>query len=137
MSHIWARVRPAFAHPDQAHLFFVPPSFDPSFPSDHSTAAFAIAFAVFFLSRKVGIGFLVAATMVALSRVFVGLHYPSDVVAGVLIGAGSAWLVTTFARPVIVRIVDLIGRVWDPIATPVWRRLSRARAARPAERSPS
>ena len=123
------RARPTIAHPDQAHLFFVSPSTDPSFPSDHSTAAFAIAFAVFFLSRKVGIGFLVAATMVALSRVFVGLHYPSDVAAGALIGAGSAWLATVAARPLIVRIVDLIGRGWDPIAAPVWRRLSRVRAA--------
>ena len=129
VSHVWTRERPTFAHPDQAHLFFVPPSSDPSFPSDHSTAAFAIAFAVFFLSRKVGIGFLIVATLVALSRVFVGLHYPSDVVAGVLIGAGSAWLVTAAARPLIVRIVDLIGRVWDPVAAPIWRRLSRIRVA--------
>jgi undecaprenyl-diphosphatase len=130
LSHLWVRVRPTLAHPDQAHLIFVPPSGDPSFPSDHATAAFAIAFAVFFVSRRVGTGFLVAATLVALSRVFVGLHYPSDVVAGVLIGAGSAWLVTAAARPLIVRIVDLIGCVWDPIAAPVWSRLGRLRPTR-------
>lgn len=131
ISHLWERVRPTVAHPEQAHLFFVPPSSDPSFPSDHATAAFAIAFAVFFLSRRVGIGFLVAATLVALSRVFIGLHYPSDVVAGVLIGAASAWIVTAAAMPLVDRVVDLAGRVWDPLARPVWRRLSRARVVLP------
>lgn len=131
LAHFWERVRPTFAHPDQAHLFFVPPSSDPSFPSDHATAAFAIAFAVFFLARRVGAGFLVAATLVALSRVFIGLHYPSDVVAGVLIGAGSAWIVTTAGMPLVDRLVDLAGRIWDPLARPVWRRLSRVRVAFP------
>lgn len=128
LSHLWVRVRPTFAHPDQAHLFFVPPSADPSFPSDHATAAFAIAFAVFFLTRRVGTGFLVGATLVALSRVFIGLHYPSDVVAGVLIGAGSAWIVVAAGMPFVDRLVNLVGRVWDPLAAPVWTRLSRLRA---------
>ncbi len=129
ISHIWARARPTVAHPGQAHLFFVPPSGDPSFPSDHVTGAFAIAFAVFFLSRRAGVVLLVLATLVALSRVFVGLHYPSDVGAGLLIGASAAWAVTRFGRPVTGRLVDLIGRISDPIVGPLWRRAARGRAA--------
>jgi len=134
LSHLWERVRPTLAHPEQAHLFFVPPSGDPSFPSDHATAAFAVAFAVFFLAKRVGVGFLVAATLVALSRVFIGLHYPSDVVAGVLIGAASAWIFIAAAVPLIDRLVDVAGRFWDPVAVPVWRWLSRLRAAQPTRR---
>ena len=131
LSHLWERVRPTLAHPDQAHLFFVPPSGDPSFPSDHATAAFAIAFAVFFLARRVGVGFLVAATLVALSRVFIGLHYPSDVVAGVL-DRGGLGLDRDHGRDAAGRPPGGPGgRIWDPLARPVWRRLSRVRVALP------
>lgn len=59
------------------------PSLDPSFPSDHATAAFAIA--VSFLlhgDRRPGALFLVAAVLVAFSRVFIGIHYLGDVVGG-------------------------------------------------------
>ena len=65
-------------------MFFVAPPSDASFPSDHAGAAFAIAFAVFFVSRRTGIAFLVAATAIALNRVLIGigLHYPGDITAG-------------------------------------------------------
>ena len=55
---------------------------DPSFPSDHAAAAFAIAFAILAFSRRAGMRFLVAATLIGLSRIALGLHYPSDVIAG-------------------------------------------------------
>ncbi|MBY0396785.1 MAG: phosphatase PAP2 family protein, partial [Thermoleophilia bacterium] len=61
IGRLWFRDRPTTAHPGEAHLFFVAPSGDPSFPSDHAAAAFAIAFAVLFLSRRAGVGFLLAA----------------------------------------------------------------------------
>jgi undecaprenyl-diphosphatase len=77
VTHLWDRPRPTVAHPGEAHLFFVAPLQDPSFPSDHAAAAFAIAAAVLFVSRRVGSGFLVAAFAIALARVFIGLHYPA------------------------------------------------------------
>ena len=52
ISQIWARPRPSAAHPLDVHLWFTNASTDPSFPSDHSAAAFAVAFALFFVSRK-------------------------------------------------------------------------------------
>ena len=56
-----------------------------SFPSDHATAAFAIAFAVLvFFSHRWGVLLLLAATLVGFSRIYAGLHYPLDIVGGAL-----------------------------------------------------
>jgi len=66
---------------------------DPSFPSGHTTAAFAAATSLSLTARKwyvVVPAYLWAGT-VAYSRLHLGVHYPSDVLAGALIGAGSAW----------------------------------------------
>src|SRR5215208_4142393 len=50
VGHLWDRARPFAAHPDAVHLLSGP-STDPSFPSDHAAAAFAIGFAVYAFSR--------------------------------------------------------------------------------------
>src|SRR5947209_4915195 len=84
VSHLWDRPRPY-----QAHASIVPllsPSHDPSFPSDHATAAFAIAFGILFVTRRAGWPFLAGAFLIGLSRVLAGMHYPTDVLAGALIG---------------------------------------------------
>lgn len=77
----------------------VPPSADPSFPSDHATAVFAIA-VTFLLGglRKRGLWFLAGAILVALSRVFVGIHYLGDVMGGALTGAIAAVMVRVAYR---------------------------------------
>jgi len=63
-----------------------------SMPSNHATNAFAFAMTLFLLRKNI-IGYvsLAAATLVALSRVYVGVHYPSDILAGALLGAGAAY----------------------------------------------
>jgi undecaprenyl-diphosphatase len=75
------------------HLI-IAPSVDGSFPSDHATAAAAIA-ATFLLHGMKGRGLMycAAALLICLSRVYVGTHYFSDVLAGALIGAGAAVVV--------------------------------------------
>jgi len=72
---------------------------DPSFPSDHATASFAIA-ATFLLHgmRRLGIAFLIAAVVVAVSRVYVGTHYVSDILGGAATGIVAAWLVSALYR---------------------------------------
>ncbi|HEY4475876.1 MAG TPA: phosphatase PAP2 family protein [Candidatus Paceibacterota bacterium] len=61
-----------------------------SFPSGHAAAFFALAVTVFFLSRRLGIWFLAVAALVAVARVFVGVHWPFDIIAGALVGVASA-----------------------------------------------
>jgi len=67
---------------------------DPSFPSGHTSSAFATATSLSMLYPKwyvIAPSFLWA-SVVGYSRMELGVHYPSDVLAGAFIGAGSAWL---------------------------------------------
>jgi undecaprenyl-diphosphatase len=74
-------------------------SADPSFPSDHATATFAIAAAFLLHSmRRAGLGFLAAAALVTVSRVYIGTHYASDVLGGALTGAFAAVIVRAAYR---------------------------------------
>lgn len=67
-----------------------------SFPSGHATAFFALATAVYFWNKKMGYVFYVFATLIAFGRVFVGVHYPLDVLGGAVLGIGLAWFVAKF-----------------------------------------
>ncbi|MFJ6393978.1 phosphatase PAP2 family protein [Streptomyces sp. NPDC091972] len=71
---------------------------DWSFPSNHAAIAAAAAVALFFVSRRLGSFAAVAAVAMAVSRVWVGVHYPHDVVAGMLVGGLVALLSMTAAR---------------------------------------
>ena len=59
-------------------------SADPSFPSDHATVAFAIALMLILVRDRFAIPYLILAAFVALARVFVGLHFFSDVAGGAM-----------------------------------------------------
>ena len=122
IAHLWDRPRPYETHPD-AHTWMTP-SQDPSFPSDHAGAAFAIAFAVLMFDRVAGALFVAAAALIGLGRVLVGVHYPGDVLAGMLVGLACAVVVVRLARPVLGSVVRLAERVTDPLVAPVWRRLA-------------
>lgn len=64
-----------------------------SFPSDHAALFFALATSVFFVSRGAGtLALLHAFFVVSLTRVYMGMHYPTDIVAGAAIGVGMASL---------------------------------------------
>jgi undecaprenyl-diphosphatase len=107
------RPRPFVAHAATIHPF-VAHAPDPSFPSDHSTAAFAIATAVVLRFRAPGVVLIALAAILAAGRVFLGLHYPSDVAAGAAIG--SAVALVTWLPPVRDRLhaaADAAGRAID------------------------
>ncbi|HWS38989.1 MAG TPA: phosphatase PAP2 family protein [Actinoplanes sp.] len=71
-----------------------PPVGDWSFPSNHSTIAGALFVAAFLVSWRWGLIALPVATVAAFSRVFVGVHYPHDVLTGYLLGATVTVTVT-------------------------------------------
>lgn len=115
IADLWARPRPYIAHPD-VHLF-IAPSHDPSFPSDHATAAFAIAVALLLRHRRAGWLALGLATVLSIARVAVGTHYPADVAAGALIGAAAALVLwhPSVCEP-LHRLAEWAGRTYDQVA---------------------
>lgn len=88
------RMRPYDALP-QAKIKS-PPLRDYSFPSGHTTAAFATALPLLFAFPWVTYVALPFACLVGLSRVYLGVHYPSDCAAGALLGIAVACLVIGF-----------------------------------------
>ncbi|MFG1949902.1 phosphatase PAP2 family protein [Micromonospora sp. NPDC048830] len=84
-----------------------PPAGDWSFPSNHSTIAGALAAVILLLSPRLAWYAVPLAVLAAFSRTFVGVHYPHDVVAGLLLGA----LVGTVGTPLLARpVAELLRR---------------------------
>ena len=65
-----------------------------SFPSGHASFFFALSAAVFCWNKRLGICFFVVSILMGIARVMAGVHYPSDIIAGMVVGIASAWLVT-------------------------------------------
>jgi len=117
ISDVVDRVRPFVAEPHQVHLFAAHAA-DAGFPSDHATASFAIAVAIFLRKRRWGAFAIVAAAILSVGRVAVGYHFPSDVLAGAALGSAAALLL--WAPPLRRRVdalADLIGRPWDRVVS--------------------
>jgi undecaprenyl-diphosphatase len=92
------RARPPEADPGLGSLTAIPDN--PSFPSGHSATAFAAATAVAIMSPRLRPWALGIAAAVALSRVYLRVHFPLDVVAGALLGIGLGALCAVVALQV-------------------------------------
>ena len=64
-----------------------------AFPSGHAAFCFGLATIVYFYNKKIGILFFLLAFLVSVARVFVGVHWPLDVLAGALVGIFTGWLI--------------------------------------------
>lgn len=71
-----------------------------SFPSGHTACSFAAAYAYYRCStqKRWGIAALVLAGLIGFSRLYVGVHYPTDVIGGALIGIFAAWLASVAVK---------------------------------------
>ncbi|MEO5610187.1 MAG: phosphatase PAP2 family protein, partial [Ornithinibacter sp.] len=87
---LFGEARPYAAHPGILRLADVTTDF--SFPSDHAVMAGAVAAGLLLAHRRLGAVAVVAAVLMAFSRVYIAAHYPRDVLAGLLLGAGVALL---------------------------------------------
>jgi undecaprenyl-diphosphatase len=126
ISELVDRARPFVADPHGVHLFSGHAA-DPGFPSDHATGAFAVAMAIWLRNRRWGTVALIAAAVLSVGRVAIGVHYPSDVLAGAALGCAAALLL--FARPARER----IDRLADLLVGWLERGLRRLRGPRVAQ----
>ncbi len=91
LKNIIARPRPCATYPELVELVKIPTSY--SFPSGHTVSAMAVAFTVFSQNKKYGAITIIFALLMGLSRLYVGVHFPTDVFGGILVGAAIAYFV--------------------------------------------
>jgi membrane-associated phospholipid phosphatase len=115
------RSRPFVVHPG-LHIL-VTHAKDAGFPSDHATAAGAVALGLWFVNKWLGAVTTFIALLLAFSRVYVGVHYPGDVAAGLLLGA-------VVVLVGIVVVVPLFRRIAEWLAGTSLRPLVAARTVR-------
>lgn len=106
--HAVGRARPFTVVPDA--LVLVHRSVDATFPSDHATMAGATAVAVLLVSRRLGALAVVAALAMAATRVYVGAHYPGDVLAGLALGGAVAAVVVLLGARALAPLVRRLSR---------------------------
>ena len=71
-----------------------------AFPSGHTAVAAAIAFAIFFINKKIGYLFMSFALLIGLARIVAGGHFPVDILGGVVLGGGVSWFVAFFLKKI-------------------------------------
>lgn len=104
VSHVWFRPRPFVSLPKGSFTQLIPHSIDASFPSDHVSGSFGFAAGSWKRTdRWVSYSFTSLAILVAIARVYVGVHWPTDVIAGAIVGLLSArimWAMNFLLKPI-------------------------------------
>ena len=108
INSLYARPRP-FEILEEATLIFYEPT-DPSFPSNAAAAVFAICLSIWPLNKKLSLLMIISGFLMVISRTAAGVHYPSDVIAGIIIATVITFLVnylSTFAKPILTAVIRL------------------------------
>ncbi|MBA9026441.1 undecaprenyl-diphosphatase [Peribacillus huizhouensis] len=111
IGHIYFEPRPFVTHPVN---LLVKHTADASFPSDHTTGAFALALAVLFVHRRIGIGMLLFAFLTAFSRIYVGHHYPLDILGSFIVSlviSSIVYKLRPFLEPIANAIIHIYNRI--------------------------
>ena len=87
---IWHRPRPFISNSVNLLINHSPSA---SFPSGHAAFFFALSTLIYFYNKKTGILFLIVSFLISISRVFCGIHWPFDILAGALVGILSALII--------------------------------------------
>ncbi|RUT31594.1 undecaprenyl-diphosphatase [Paenibacillus zeisoli] len=121
IGHFLYRDRPFAAH---TVIQLIAHPANASFPSDHALGAFVIASTFWLYRWKEGILWLILGGLIALSRVWTGVHYPSDVIAGAVIGNLVALTVHgVFKHSARLRTIETtIIRLYERIEHKIWAR---------------
>lgn len=99
LKHLFHRTRPFVEQPIADMLIALPTT--SSFPSGHTSSSFAAATALFRSSKKAGIAAYVLAILISFSRLYLYLHYPTDVLAGAILGFCVGWFVTPIVQNIV------------------------------------
>lgn len=93
LKNLFQEPRPFVTYPEIIPLVSHVSSASFAFPSGHASASFAAALLFYkYLSRPLGIAALLAAFLIAFSRLYLGVHYPMDILAGAAAGAFAAYM---------------------------------------------
>ncbi len=95
--HVLPRLRPFMV--ERVNLLIPPPD-ELSFPSGHAAFYFALSTVVYFYNKKAGIFFYISSLFIVIARIFVGIHWPSDILAGIIVGIFSGWLILRLSRKI-------------------------------------
>ena len=80
------------------YAILIPPVGDASFPSGHTSASFAAATAIYAMNKKWGITAYAFAALMGFSRLYLGVHFPTDVLFGAMVGMAVAKIVVHIFR---------------------------------------
>ena len=108
LKNLIARPRPCWTYPEMVQLVHNPSSY--SFPSGHTTSAFAVAFTVFSQHKKLGKVIIVMAAIMAFTRLYVFVHFPTDIYGGILVAAAITTFVCFMEKKISPRITEFLQK---------------------------
>lgn len=91
----WPRNRPFLSH---QVVQLIAKDAEKSFPSGHAAALFAIATAIYFYDKRLGRVLFIITILISLARVIAGVHYPTDIIGGAVLGIVVAWAIDRLLR---------------------------------------
>lgn len=95
--YLYHRPRPFMAL-ENVKLLIEMKNNEASFPSGHTAYMFAIALAVYLFNKKIGGILILVALLLSVTRIYLGVHYPLDIIGGIIIAAISVYIVRIFKR---------------------------------------